>query len=30
VNNLVGGFSTNLVIGGHTLYITNGIIMNVQ
>jgi len=27
---ITGGISTNIVIGGHTLYITNGIIMNVQ
>ncbi len=30
VNNLVGGFTTNIVLSGHTFYITNGIIMNVQ
>jgi hypothetical protein len=29
-NAITGGFSTNIVIGGHTLYITNGIIMYVQ
>jgi hypothetical protein len=29
-NAITGGFSTNIVIGDHTLYITNGIIMNVQ
>jgi hypothetical protein len=29
-SSLTGGFSTNIVMGGHTLYITNGIIMNVQ
>jgi len=27
---ITGGISTNIVIGTHTLYITNGIIMNVQ
>ena len=30
VNAITGGFTTNIVIGGHTFYITNGIIMNVQ
>ena len=25
-----GGFSTNILIGGHAFYITNGLIMNVQ
>ena len=29
-NAINGGFTTNILIGGHTLYITNGIIMNVQ
>jgi hypothetical protein len=27
---ITGGFNTNILVGGHTLYITNGIIMNVQ
>jgi hypothetical protein len=27
---ITGGFNTNIVVGGHTFYITNGIIMNVQ
>jgi len=27
---IVGGITTNILIGGHTLYITNGIVMNVQ
>jgi len=30
VKAVVGGFTTNIIISGHTLYITNGIIMNVQ
>jgi hypothetical protein len=30
VGSLTGGFNTNIVIGGHTFYITNGVIMNVQ
>jgi hypothetical protein len=29
-NAITGGISTNIVIGTHTLYITNGIIVNVQ
>ena len=27
---ITGGFSTNILIGGHTFYITNGIIRNVE
>ena len=27
---IIGGFNTNILVGGHTFYITNGIIMNVQ
>ena len=27
---ITGGFSTNIVIGGHTFYYTNGVLMNVQ
>jgi hypothetical protein len=27
---IIGGANTNILIGGHTLFITNGIIMNVQ
>jgi hypothetical protein len=27
---ITGGLSTNIVIGGHTFYITNGIIFNIQ
>jgi hypothetical protein len=30
VSAITGGFSTNIDIGGHIFYITNGIIMNVQ
>jgi len=29
-NAITGGVTTNLLVGGHTLYITNGIIMSVQ
>jgi hypothetical protein len=29
-NNVVGGITTNAVIGGHTFYYTNGVLMNVQ
>jgi hypothetical protein len=28
--NIAGSISTNIVIGGHTFYITNGVIMNIQ
>ena len=27
---ITGGFNTNILVGGHTFYITNGIIMNIQ
>ena len=27
---IAGGFNTNILVGGHTFYITNGIIMNIQ
>ena len=27
---ITGGFTTNIVVGGKTLYYTNGILMNVQ
>jgi hypothetical protein len=30
VTAITGGFNTNILIGGHTFYITNGIIMAVQ
>jgi hypothetical protein len=30
VSAITGGFNTNILVGGHTFYITNGIIMNVQ
>jgi len=29
-NALTGGFTTNILVGGHTFYITNGLIMNIQ
>ena len=30
VDNLTGGVTTNIVISGHTFYITNGVIMSIQ
>jgi hypothetical protein len=29
-NAIAGGFTTNILVGGHAFYITNGVIMNVQ
>ena len=30
VDNIVGGITTNILIGGHTFYYTNGVLINIQ
>jgi hypothetical protein len=29
-SSITGGFTTNILIGGHTFYYTNGVLMNIQ
>jgi hypothetical protein len=28
--NIAGGLTTNILVGGHTFYYTNGVLMNIQ